>query len=227
MLMESEAIQRFVLERDWWSAEKQQEILGLNPPDMSSWMTKMPKVEWKNPLSGASGLKVGSWTLPSLPRVNLRLPNMGPVAGSGAEPPSLSVAGMILVVVLVGGAVVVVALLLLGTRWMGAAKTRPWSPGPWPVDPSRISTRGELVQAFNYLALLLLGRQAEHLNHKEIATQVGDAAPPADVQSHQAADQLARLYEQARYAPGEEMLSPEDMRQARADLSSLAGAARA
>jgi hypothetical protein len=94
--------------------------------------------------------------------------------------------------------------------------------GPWPVAPSAVRTRGEVVQAFEYLALLLLGRKAGSAHHLEIAGQL--APEDGTGQRRNAAEELALLYEHARYAPPEEELSEDELAAARRDLSLLAGA---
>ena len=93
--------------------------------------------------------------------------------------------------------------------------------GPWPVDPAAIQTRTQLVQAFEYLSLLRLGSGARSWNHLQIAAGLGDNSD-----SREAADQLASLYEQARYVPGAESLSPAAAQTARRTLTVLAGVGR-
>ena len=107
----------------------------------------------------------------------------------------------------------------LRTRRAGAA----WQPGPWPVDPAKVATRAELVQAFEYLSLLRLGPDARNWNHRVIASslQNQDRTGPRG----QAAGELASLYEQARYTPADETLPAEAMASARRDLCLLAGVA--
>ena len=84
-----------------------------------------------------------------------------------------------------------------------------------------MSTRQDLIRAFEHLAYLLLGRLARSLNHRDVAARLGrlDGAGAA------AADRLARLYEQARYAPPDEVLPLHELTAARGDLAALAGAA--
>jgi hypothetical protein len=98
-----------------------------------------------------------------------------------------------------------------------------WRLGPWPVRPEAVRTRDELVRAFEYLALLLLGPAALTRNHEEIAADLGEQ----DEDRRAAAARLAGLYEQARYAPPDEALPDTDLVAARADLSLLAGVAAA
>jgi hypothetical protein len=172
-------------------------------------------------------MKWGNFSFLKMPRIKWRPPSMGSGGGVGSVGSStgtLSAGGAVLLAVLLVGVAAIVVLLLTRARWAGAvAGKRGWHLGPWPVDPARIATRAELVRAFNYLAFLLLGRQAEHFNHRAVAEQIGDSA----AERQPVADALARLYEHARYAPADEDLSPADLQQARRDLCLLAGAARA
>jgi hypothetical protein len=98
-----------------------------------------------------------------------------------------------------------------------------WRLGPWPVRPDAVRTRDDLVRAFEYLALLRFGLAARSQNHREIADSL------AEYESHHraAAERLAGLYEQARYAPPDEALPDAELAAARADLSLLAGVAAA
>jgi hypothetical protein len=124
-------------------------------------------------------------------------------------------------------AAVLAALLGWGLlRRQGLGLLRPaaasaWRLGPWPVRPEAVSTRDELVRAFEYLALLLLGPVARNRNHRDIAADL----VAADATRRGAAERLAALYEQARYAPPDEALPDAELAAARADLSRLAGVA--
>jgi hypothetical protein len=99
--------------------------------------------------------------------------------------------------------------------------------GPWPVAPDAVSSREELIRAFEYLALLCLGPVARHLHHLDLASGLGGQQSPEPERRRQAADHLARLYEQARYAPGDEPLPEAELTAARRDLCYLAGVAAA
>ncbi len=98
-----------------------------------------------------------------------------------------------------------------------------WKLGPWPVPPGAVSTRQDLVRAFEHLALLCLGRDASTCHHRELAHRLAGRDDLDDARRRQAADLLAWLYEQARYAPAEESLSPEELTEARHALCFLAG----
>jgi hypothetical protein len=78
-------------------------------------------------------------------------------------------------------------------------------------------TREELVRAFEHLSLLRLGRDAVHWNHVEIAGRLGEG------DRRRTAEQLAGLYEKARYAPASDPLPDAAIATARRDLCLLAG----
>jgi hypothetical protein len=186
----------------------------------------LPEIKW---------LKVPNVSLPSLPSLprpnfNLSLPSFdfgGVNPGGGV--PSVSGAAFGTVALWVG-LVLLLALVLwrLGgrsawlTRRAGAAG---WMLGPWPVNPAGVSTRAELVQAFEYLALLRLGQEARVWNHRDIACRL--SPEEAEGARRSAAEELATLYEQARYTPDDEPLSPPALDAARRDLCLLAGVAPA
>jgi hypothetical protein len=100
-----------------------------------------------------------------------------------------------------------------------------WRLGPWPVAPGAVATRADLVAAFEYLAFLCLGPSVRTCNHLEVAELLGEQS--SDTERRRAAGELARLYEQARYAPDDEALTETDLAAARRDLCLLAGVATA
>jgi hypothetical protein len=127
---------------------------------------------------------------------------------------------------LVLAVVVLAGLALARSRgWVGG-KGDDWRLGPWPVVPSEVRTREDVVKAFEYLALLRLGKKAGAANHLDIARQLG-SAEDAPAQKRELARELAYLYEQARYAPPEENLSTDEVETARRDLGLLAGVSAA
>jgi hypothetical protein len=89
--------------------------------------------------------------------------------------------------------------------------------GPWPIQPNQVATTQQLVQAFEYLAMLLLGDAARATNHRAIAAGLGKTS-----QRREAADRLAMLYEKARYDLPAADLCPADFAAARPDLCLLA-----
>src|SRR5262249_5727102 len=121
--------------------------------------------------------------------------------------------------------VLVVALAWLFYRNLGrapsftlAARRR----GRWPVDPAAVTTRAELIRAFDYLAFLLLGDRVRTWNHVAVAKKLGQEAA-----NHPAAGALAELYELARYTPGNDALPPDAREAARRHLLLLARSAAA
>jgi hypothetical protein len=150
--------------------------------------------------------------------------------GKLASPPSFGLpgaagasGGLMLVQLLLILAVAVTVLVLLWrlltratTRDVQAALRR----SVWPLPPGEVSTRQQLIQAFEHLALVVLGPGARTTNHRDIANELG--ATPA--RTH-AADELATLYERARYDPVEGELPDADLVAARRDLCFLAGMA--
>jgi hypothetical protein len=129
------------------------------------------------------------------------------------------------------------ALLLWKVLRRGSAggpdqRTSVWKLGPWPVDPAGVRTREELIRAFEYLSVLRLGPAARHWHHLAIAFGLGGSASHTAplsgwgdplAQRRQAAEELASLYEQARYAPPGDALSESALATARRNLCLLAG----
>jgi hypothetical protein len=167
--------------------------------------------------------------LPAMPNLGKWAPSVGdgpsgrPTFAEGGGATTVSGAGAgtgltwIAVLVLVG---VGAWLAVSWRRKQVLSQGGSWSAGPWPVDPSRVTTREDLVRAFEHLAYLLIGPSARPLNHLDVAARLGEAGDKSG-----AADRLARLYEHARYAPPDESLPADDMAAARRDLGALAGAA--
>jgi hypothetical protein len=183
---------------------------------------------FRGSLSGVRGLPVPS--LPSPPQLPVgdlasNLPSFG---GSGSG------GGFGFGVPLVWGAVIVMGALILwqlrkrlggGLGESGAGKA--WRLGSWPVHPGRVATRAELIQAFEYLSLLLLGMAARTWNHLDIALALGAQATGGSREKERAASRLATLYEEARYTPGDGPLAGADLAEARRNLCYLAGVAAA
>jgi hypothetical protein len=171
--------------------------------------------------------------MPSLP--SLRLPSLGLGGMPSIKLPSVGAPGpggggmAIFQFLLWGGLIVAVGLVLwqIMSRYFPAAKAagsgQGWQLGTWPVEPGQVATRQELIAAFEYLSLLLLGPAARSWNHLDIAAGLEgepDGGAPAQ---RTAAHHLAALYEVARYAPGTDPLSPEALADARRELCFLAG----
>jgi hypothetical protein len=174
----------------------------------------------------AAGSWLGDWNPPALPEVNPPSPSLPAVGGA----PSFSLGDTEgLARLALWGAVVAglafVAWKLAKMYREGAAG----DPARWPVEPDAVVTRGDLVRAFEYLALRLLGLDARHRHHLDLADRLGAPRQPDadDPDRRRAAGHLAHLYELARYAPEDEPLPEAEMAAARRDLSFLAGAAPA
>jgi hypothetical protein len=136
--------------------------------------------------------------------------------------------------VLIGFVGLIVLCVLIGRSIAHAQHARReqreagWRLGPWPVRPGEISTREDLVRAFEYLSLLCLGRAALTYNHRVIAEQLADPRRLTPQVAYfddrqRAVDELAALYEQARYAPPSDLLPDTALAAARRDLCLLAG----
>lgn len=205
--------------------------------DMSKWMDNLPR--WNR------GQFEGMFQLPQvgLPPLNLpelSLPNLHlgfdfPTPGMVPLPvlPTVTANGAtILSYIILGLIIVVVVALVTWQLGIGLARRAEhlrarWRLGPWPVDPRRVATRRELVLAFNHLALLLLGPEAQPCNHRDIARQLREQKATRSPQRQQAVAELTDLYEQARYAPDNEELPSERIVVARRHLCHLAGVASA
>jgi len=151
-------------------------------------------------------------------------------AASSASLPDFSELGVglgvaVVSIVLLGGAGVLLWVLVVRPRW-GRGQDG-WRLGRWPIQPSAVQTRGDVVKAFEYLALLVLGRKVSTSHHLDIAGKLGTAQDDLTGRRKNAAEELAHLYEHARYAPPEEQLSEDELATARRDLSFLAGGAAA
>ncbi len=170
-----------------------------------------------------------SWTghaphrLPSIPRPGSlpRAPRFGSMSG-----PSAGDMGKFILWMGILGLLVLVFFRASGW-WdkLGTADETGWQLGPWPVRPGEVRTRGELVLAFEHLALLNLGPGALTCHHLDLAQRLGELPALDRDRRREAAGTLARLYEQARYTPDNEVMPPETLACARRELCYLAGVA--
>jgi hypothetical protein len=149
---------------------------------------------------------LGRWNAPALP-----LPNLGGAGGAHF--------GEALLWALVVGGTLLLAWHLAKNLRLAAPRPSVQVPlGPWPVDPAKVATRAQLIRAFDYLAILLLGTTVRSWNHRAIARKLTDSTLQGT-----AAVELARIYEQARYTPGPDLLSAEEQAAVRHHLCVLAG----
>ncbi|HVS37064.1 MAG TPA: hypothetical protein VMS17_16000 [Gemmataceae bacterium] len=173
-------------------------LKGVLSPNQASWLSQ----RWKSsPDVGLSGWNTGGAA------------STWPSAGGSVDGPMDGILWIAALALLIAAGWTAVAA---ARRRAGRKGARPWSAGPWPVRPSQVSTRGDLIRAFEHLAYLLLGPSARSLNHLDVAARLSRSG---------AADRLAHLYEQARYAPPDEALPDQELTAARGDLAALAGAA--
>jgi hypothetical protein len=124
----------------------------------------------------------------------------------------------VILIGLVIAAVGVVLWRLVGARAAQAIALRRGL-GPWPLDPARVASRAELIRAFEYLSLLRCGEKARAWHHRAIAAYLGGT----EAQRRAAAERLAELYAQARYAPEVATLPDQAFTDARRHLTYLAG----
>src|SRR5262249_28151790 len=114
-----------------------------------------------------------------------------PSLGQGVELPSgESVGTVLLVLALLFSAALATFVLARSRGWVGS-KSDGWRLGPWPVAPSMVRTRDDVVKAFEYLALLRLGKQAGAANHLDIASKLGTTAEDATGRQRELASELA------------------------------------
>jgi hypothetical protein len=163
-------------------------------------------------------LKAPTPSLPSLPNFDGPSVSVPSASGSGGG----SWAPAFLSLLLLGLVVLLMCLRSLGAKGQPDRDGDGWRLGSWPVSPSRVKTRQDVIRAFEYLALLCFGPAASVHHHHELAERLArqDSNNPA---RRHAAEMLAWVYEQARYAPADEALSPEQLSDARHALFLLAG----
>ncbi|HZZ79067.1 MAG TPA: DUF4129 domain-containing protein [Gemmataceae bacterium] len=146
---------------------------------------------------------------------NVPLPNFG-----GSSMPSFSI-GNTLTWVLTACLCLLIGWSVLRFRRRSATAQAPRPDlGPWPMRPEAVGTRADLIRAFDYLALWTLGLSVKSWNHHAVARSWGDKSPACAV----SASTLARLYEQARYTDGVDLLSDEERERARQALAQIAEA---
>jgi hypothetical protein len=164
---------------------------------------------------------------PSLPSVHWA--DATPALSPGVTPPPAANRWPALLGLIGLGVVAALLWRLQSQARKAAREPAEWRLGPWPVNPAAVATREEVVRAFEYLSLLRLGRAARTWNHRTIARQL--ARPSAERLAGQdralpiepGVQVLADVYEQARYAPSTEELSPGALAAVRTELCLLGG----
>jgi hypothetical protein len=188
-----------------------------------------PKINWDKGMQGTGRFfermfdRFDGSRMPKLPNAP-GLPNAPklPNLGTPSAPGSLELGGTLTTILVIAafvlGAFLFWRLIVKPVRER-PAKPGEWKIGPWPVDPSRVRTREELIRAFDHLALLNGGKPARMWHHREVANRLGSA----DSERRETAQRLSSVYESARYAPPVEPLPDSQIDVARRDLCSLAG----
>ena len=220
----------------WQNALRDFERLVKTQDGQFKWLGGLPE-RWNLPegwrLPEGWTPRLGDWSgrlpnLPELPRWRISAPRLGNWNfnfGGGPRLGTPSVGGVSFNENLVW-VLLLVLLALLGwvfyqklgrTPGTGARAIRR---GPWPVNPALVTTRTQLIQAFDYLALLLLGDEVRPWNHVAVARKLGEQSARSP-----AASALAELYELARYTPGDDVLGPDAQAAARRHLVALARSA--
>jgi hypothetical protein len=177
-----------------WAERNLGFLKDIKLPDLKSSGFKMPS------LGGGSGPSFGGGGSSS-----------GGSGFSGAGGSSGSWLGLVIVVLLGAAGLAIAMILARRDAARKAMQATPAGLGPWPVDPALISTREELVKAFDYLSLSKCGEAARVWNHRTIAGEMGSTGLP----QREAAGTLASLYEHARYAPLDEDLTDAEFAEAR------------
>jgi len=199
------------LEKEWKG------LAGSNDLDSG----KQSSVKW-NEL--ANGIK-----LPDLSGTGSSRPSSGsPDSGSFRETASSSSSssgtfliggvsqGLLLVLVLIALGIAAYGFRYLKQRGLREECDRE-ARRAWPVDPKKVATREDVVKAFEHLSLAKIGLPAVHWHHRQIANVLGGQAP----ERKEAVDQLAGLYEKARYTPAQEHFTEAEIAAARTRLCQI------
>lgn len=179
--------------RTWTSHLPNPPVLPRIPlPKLDVKLPKLPKVE------------LPRFSVPSVPRVSPKLPEFGPAVSLGV----VIITGL----VAAAGAFWLSKYVRLAGRGMAALRHREEYLCGAPTD------RVGIVRAFEGLAIYVLGESARSRHHREIAERLA-GIPDASVGGVHG---LADLYEKARYAPPEERLTEDELREGAATTSMLA-----
>ena len=199
---------------DWASGEWISKLLST---DAKAWQAAEDLLgrlrEMPRPNLDALNLDRALPVIGELPAPNIVVPEVPD--GADSAPQSLrTVATWVLFALL---CLVVGWKMLRWSKQSGAPTNAVTNIGDWPVRPEAVSTRTELVQAFDYLALLTLGLTVQSWNHHAVARRWRDEAPSCAA----TAQALAVLYEQARYTDGADALPDAERERARRSLLQL------
>ncbi len=165
--------------------------------------------------------RAGEWVSDlELPRVRIRLPGSGddPVAWlpAPALPDSGQIRGgmMVLLAAAIGNSVLALVRFRRGATTSG---DQPPVLRLAAISPDDVRSRTDLVRAFDVLALRRLGLDVRSWTHRRVA----GALAAHTLYASTAADELAELYEVARYAPARVPFTSEHLQRARDSLRQL------
>jgi hypothetical protein len=212
----------------WREALQNMENWVKAPDGKFDWLGRVPE-NWRMPDGWTQ--RLGDWSgkfprLPELPPIRLKAPELGGFnlnLGGGPRLGAPSFGGANISDNLFWALALILLALMAWFFYYKLGRAPAGAPsravrGPWPVDPAAVTTRTQLVQAFEYLALLLLGDEVRSWNHVAVAKKLS-----AEASRHPAAGELAKLYELARYTPGDDLLPADAQAMARRHLLALAG----
>jgi hypothetical protein len=190
---------------DQWGKSNAGELWKMKPPDMQGSGVTPPKV---GGLSGGGG------------------PTLSGGGGGGGGGPSLGGGGglggggtALAIIAGIVGAIFLVFLLLRKWKLDRLQRAAGVIDGATSIDFDSIQSREELVRVFNRVSLDRCGEDARPWNHRVVADHFGQTQP-----AHaQPANDVAGLYERARYAPADEDLTAREFADARRDLRTIAG----
>lgn len=178
-------------------------------------------------LSWPRNLNLPKLPRPTLPRVNLpwSRPPALPLPGLGTPPAPSGSDTFGFLSLAIGGMLLLLAWKLYRTYRPLLAQTvaQHLAARRWPVDASALTTRADVIRAFEHLSLSQLGLEARSRHHRDIATGLGGQ----EAERRREAEALAAIYEQARYTPGSEPLPADTLEAARRALTHLVGTAPA
>ena len=192
---------------DKWGKSNAGDLWKIKPPEMGGTKITPPKM-------GGDGSGGGS---------SIGGGGGGSGGGSSIGGGGLGGGGSALFAIIAGIAGAIFLIALFVRKWKlkqaeNASAAHPFRNG---VDFDSIRTREQLVHAFDHVSLDQMGEDARTWNHRVIADQFAETRP-----AHaEPAEQVAALYERARYAPLDEDLSAGEFSDARRDLRVIAGVA--
>jgi hypothetical protein len=143
----------------------------------------------------------------------------GPSGGGGGGMNLGNGGGSLAVIAAIVGAVILALVLLRKWKHNLAEKQAVGANGKAGIDFESVKTREELVRVFNTVSLDKHGQDARSWNHRVVAEQFRTIQPT----NAEPAEEVAGLYERARYAPTDEDLTTGEFATARRDLRVIAG----